>query len=440
MSNRTGELSETLDAEHWAQHLLEPVRFHRSVELLLHAGHRLFLEIGPGRTLSSLAKRSTRGEATWLHSLDRGRSAERTALEALGEVHVHGVRVDWSAFDRPFPRRRVDIPSYPFQHESFWFEPPASALSPKAEARASTRSESAMPTTQPPIAQPSSSDAILANLIAETGQILELQPEQIDPRTPFLEMGADSIALVHLVRYIEDSYGVQMQLRSLFEEITTLSQLASHLDHTAPRRPSEAEAPISAETTAADRTTELAGGSAGAAASSDVVGLMERQLETLSAVMRQQLETLSAVGGAGQRTSEPSAASSSPALPFPTSTATRCPTEVSAGADAKSSPGDNPFGMDRFAEERALEPEQERYLQALRKRYVGRTRSSRDYVDEHRSRWADLRMAMTFRPEAKELCYPIVGERSEGARVVDPDGNEYVDIAMGFGVNLFGHN
>jgi amino acid adenylation domain-containing protein len=46
---------------------------------------------------------------------------------------------------------------------------------------------------------------------------------------------------------------------------------------------------------------------------------------------------------------------------------------------------------------------------------------------------------MDFRPEIKELCYPIVADRSAGSHFHDVDGHEYVDIAMGFGVNLFGH-
>ncbi|HTQ79686.1 MAG TPA: amino acid adenylation domain-containing protein, partial [Thermoanaerobaculia bacterium] len=76
----------------------------------------------------------------------------------------------------------------------------------------------------------------------------------------------------------------------------------------------------------------------------------------------------------------------------------------------------------------------------LAERLYRRTPSSREQADRYRARWADLRMTMSFRPETKEMCFPLVAERSQGARVWDREGNEYVDLAMGFGVNLFGHN
>ena len=37
------------------------------------------------------------------------------------------------------------------------------------------------------------------------------------------------------------------------------------------------------------------------------------------------------------------------------------------------------------------------------------------------------------------MVYPIVTTRSDGSKVWDVDGNEYVDFVMGFGANLFGH-
>jgi glutamate-1-semialdehyde aminotransferase len=52
---------------------------------------------------------------------------------------------------------------------------------------------------------------------------------------------------------------------------------------------------------------------------------------------------------------------------------------------------------------------------------------------------ADSRASAGFRRPLKEILFPIVGARAQGARVWDIDGNEYIDIAMGFGVQLFGH-
>src|SRR5262249_12300599 len=60
--------------------------------------------------------------------------------------------------------------------------------------------------------------------------------------------------------------------------------------------------------------------------------------------------------------------------------------------------------------------------------------------DAQRFTFADNRSSVEFRLSWKEMVYPVIGERSSGSRFWDVDGNEYVDLAMGFGVHLFGHS
>jgi glutamate-1-semialdehyde aminotransferase len=67
------------------------------------------------------------------------------------------------------------------------------------------------------------------------------------------------------------------------------------------------------------------------------------------------------------------------------------------------------------------------------------TAGSKAWTSRHRPHLADNRAAAGFRPSLKELVYPILGDRAEGAWVWDIDGNRYLDLTMGFGVNLFGH-
>ena len=93
---------------------------------------------------------------------------------------------------------------------------------------------------------------------------------------------------------------------------------------------------------------------------------------------------------------------------------------------------------------------QRRYLSALCERYVARTRGSQQIREAAWPVLADGRSSQGYfnaRPapirelwlETQQLRHPIVGDRSEGARVWDIDGNEYVDFCLGFGVHLFGH-
>ncbi|HZG51693.1 MAG TPA: aminotransferase class III-fold pyridoxal phosphate-dependent enzyme, partial [Pyrinomonadaceae bacterium] len=87
-----------------------------------------------------------------------------------------------------------------------------------------------------------------------------------------------------------------------------------------------------------------------------------------------------------------------------------------------------------------LTPQQQAYLEDFTARYIKRTGESKRQTQEYRPVVADPRVSMGFRMLWKELVYPIIVDRSAGSRVWDVDGNEYIDLAMGFGVNLFGHN
>ncbi|GHA54149.1 non-ribosomal peptide synthetase [Streptomyces purpurascens] len=82
---------------------------------------------------------------------------------------------------------------------------------------------------------------------------------------------------------------------------------------------------------------------------------------------------------------------------------------------------------------------QQEHLTDLVRRYTARTPTSKRIAQRYRRVLADSRAVVGFRSGTKEMLYPIAGRRASGARLEDVDGNEYVDITMGFGVLLFGH-
>ncbi|HWK72026.1 MAG TPA: aminotransferase class III-fold pyridoxal phosphate-dependent enzyme [Burkholderiaceae bacterium] len=79
-------------------------------------------------------------------------------------------------------------------------------------------------------------------------------------------------------------------------------------------------------------------------------------------------------------------------------------------------------------------------LAAFARAYVGRSRASQDQRRKYGPYLADSRAVAGFRNETRSMLYPIVGASARGSRLIDVDGNEYVDSAMGFGVQLFGHS
>ncbi|MEL4894892.1 aspartate aminotransferase family protein [Crocosphaera sp. Alani8] len=84
---------------------------------------------------------------------------------------------------------------------------------------------------------------------------------------------------------------------------------------------------------------------------------------------------------------------------------------------------------------------QEQALKNLIESHNKKTAKSKQLVQKNRPVLADRSaLGIKFSPNIKEICYPIIIERSQGSRICDVDGNEYVDILMGLGVNLLGHN
>ncbi|XLS27837.1 aminotransferase class III-fold pyridoxal phosphate-dependent enzyme [Flavobacteriaceae bacterium M23B6Z8] len=89
---------------------------------------------------------------------------------------------------------------------------------------------------------------------------------------------------------------------------------------------------------------------------------------------------------------------------------------------------------------RHFSPEQEAHLNELTERIVSQTSRSKEITQKYRKALANNRNVAGFRPETKEITYQIIAKNAKGAKITDLDGNEYVDLTMGFGVNLLGYN
>ena len=89
---------------------------------LRQQGIEHFLEIGPSTTLVGMGRADDgEGSGVWLASQKAGREAWPQLLESLGRLYEAGVAIDWAGFDRPYARRRVVLPTYPFQRQRYDF-------------------------------------------------------------------------------------------------------------------------------------------------------------------------------------------------------------------------------------------------------------------------------------------------------------------------------
>jgi len=135
ISNVTGTWitdAQATDPVYWARHMLAPVRFADGVAALLATPERVLLEIGPGQALGSFIKqhpacmRERFGQVLATLPAAHERISDHVALlTTLGKLWLLGADVDWAGLHQG-ERRRVPLPTYPFERQHFWVEPAVS--------------------------------------------------------------------------------------------------------------------------------------------------------------------------------------------------------------------------------------------------------------------------------------------------------------------------
>jgi amino acid adenylation domain-containing protein len=489
LSNVTGEwitAAQAADPGYWVRHLRETVRFADGVGQLLDDPARVLLEVGPGETLGTFARRHERADAgrvivRSLPRADQPDDSALTVLEAAGALWTAGVEVDWPALRAA--RRRVPLPTYPFDRTEYRVLP---KRAPSAVQRSASGGAAASPRIPEPETEPVAATSIqapdrrsrVAAAVADVfARLLGTEAARLDPAARFLELGADSLLLMQASRTIESSFGVKVPFRRLLEGLSTVDDLAGHLDGALPADfalPGEPEAveaealpavaavvvypaaaavvaPAGAPTAVqAPRLYTGTGGEDGGLQDlfAQQLAIIHRQLDLLGGAPAQQPPRAPAANGGnshpgptGFNGSNGSQGTNGSHAPAPATRLERVQAASAAvdGEEAQASHGPHrpvsaTVGLGGGYTER-----QAAHFARLVERYTARTRRSKEYAQQNRPHLSDNRASLNFRLATKELMYPIVGERSEGSRLWDLDGNEYVDFTIGFGVHFFGH-
>jgi acyl transferase domain-containing protein/acyl carrier protein len=131
LSNVTGAWQndrQATDPAYWSRHLRQTVRFADGLGNLLQDAERILLEVGPGHTLNALAKQRTSqtGNQVVLSSLPRARDGHTDAeflLNSVGQFWLAGGQIDWERFYAGEQRRRIPLPTYPFERQRYYLEP-----------------------------------------------------------------------------------------------------------------------------------------------------------------------------------------------------------------------------------------------------------------------------------------------------------------------------
>jgi amino acid adenylation domain-containing protein len=129
VSNLTGAIADSdavAGADYWLQHLRGTVRFADGLSALCDKLDPILLECGPGRTLTTLARQNggtvSRVLITSLRHPQETDGDGATIATALAALWTNGVRVDWAQYHGGERRRRVALPTYPFERQRYWID------------------------------------------------------------------------------------------------------------------------------------------------------------------------------------------------------------------------------------------------------------------------------------------------------------------------------
>ncbi len=255
--NRTGKVltrQSILDAQYWRKHSRQPVRFADGVGTLADMGCAVLMELGPQPILSAAAMHAwpdSTPTPRMIASLRRDTDARRCFTEALAGAYAAGLQLDFAGAQGR-RNRPVDLPTYPFQHRTYWFEAYAAPdMVRRAHAGASWSSDDSAGSSRsaggvetPPVdavadVQPIEDwllteppeqrrQRIIDLIRAELGRALRTPAADIDPSAEFLSLGMDSLTAMELRRRLQSALSAEVPA-SLFFAHPTVAALADGL-------------------------------------------------------------------------------------------------------------------------------------------------------------------------------------------------------------------
>lgn len=418
-----------LDASYWADHLVEPVRFAEALHTAIRAGSRRFLEIGATATLSGLAAQNVTGDGLlFLPSLRENVPDWRQLLDSLGQLWETGCPVNWQALHQGGADRIPNLPHTPYDRKRVWFASHEPARREQGGAYAAPDTGKLALAEVSAAAEVVPQNAVVSDIADALRGMIEqvtgVAAGDITDTLHLFSLGLDSLMLVQLGRAVLNQFGVDIPIKRFFSELHTVEKLAAYIAEngtfvrSVPAAVAAEPQPISASAVHTAQAALIPYTTAAVSAPAGIQEIINRQL----AIMEEQLRLIGSV---------------------PAEKASKAPVRSAPARQVRTAPAPAPVvpapsPADGDADE-GLNERQLRFIHDFIARWTARTKSSKDYSSRHKEALADWIVTLNFSRSIKEMVYPLVSARSEGARFWDVDDNEYLDTAMGYGVAFFGH-
>ncbi len=295
---------------------------------------------------------------------------------------------------------------------------------------------------------------VLTEIIEMASMITGMEQDEINPSEELFAFGFDSMLLMALGKQINNKYKVDISLDLLVTSFNTLEKLAGYIaeQYQSGDLPQDEEAVVEQNdilpdevAIAVDNSTSYLNDTSALNIQEDTKLPLSDNLNTIQklfngqfAIMQEQNAILkSLVMGTGATSTSDSVLKQRPTAVSENNKKDIIPKII----DKK--PTQNyyvPYKKLSLQESSALGNLQSKYFKSIQEKYTSFTKTSKDATHEYRKVHAEWRNITGFRPLFKEMIYPIYAKKGSGSKIIDVDGNELIDMTMGFGVNMFGNS
>jgi len=431
---------QAVDINYWADQIIQPVQFSNGCKTLAKLEQITAIEVGPRQVLSGLLLQNMmdKTDIRYIQTLQKPGSKDdeiQGFSSALGKLWEYGVEPDWSAIIPSSEINHVSLPTYPFQRKAYYIEADgqvnqADCLSGQITNMNQTLNQAYVASGTKMNAS-NNKDMLTEKLKHLFSDASGLDLDDVDVQSTFFELGFDSLFLTQAVLQIKKEFKIELTFRELLNEYSSFEKLTDRLLEKGVNIDVAPEAVSSIDlqqSQSAAQNIDLAqpmGQSGGA----NLATLFNQQMQLINS----QMQLLNQVVG-----QQPITNNNQP-LNLNTD-------QTLSGNESSSSKDEDrqrmPFGASvRINVKRSneLTLPQQKNIDDISSRYIQRLKNSKAFAQENRKRLADPRVVSGFRNILKEIIFPIVVEKSEGAYLWDIDGNQYIDITCGFGSNFFGN-
>ncbi len=471
ISNVSGKLGneQVVDPNYWVKHISAAVSFLEGMQTLEAMEINTYLEIGPHPVLIAQGSRCVKDstQAVWLPSLRKNKNDLIMLFESLSELYEQGQNIDWKKFYEGRETKKIHVPTYAFQRKRYWI------------AEEKIISNVALTKNQ-------TTNNMSSTIYKEVGdqlkkmisQTLHMDIEEVTSEASLFELGVDSLVLMELIKKIKKKFGVAISVRTLFEDIANLDELIEYIvaetkdNYTESIVPAPVQKPVIQEAAKVDELveSEVTPQSNGihtnpiqgvqpsiqnqpiqqqvVVNADSPIHILKQQFEQQNQILLQQNQLLSAYLNPSAQVATPtnngsfsqeSTAVNNTNGVVPVTVTSPSTNGVIKTAEQPQKKAILPFYAQQAVYFNELPKDQQEELPRLIKEFTEKTAKSKEYAAKYLPVMSDSGSAFRFNMATKEMIYPIISEKAKGARFTDIDGNSYLDVIMGFGSCIFGH-